>query len=123
MKKLLIFAIFCFPAISWADHIDVIPAILKDGCSIADYVAIVADFNKDWGSNYGYQVEVLVPMQGNDMDTLYWLGRSENAATFGAAFDAWEANVGNPDSTEGKLIARLIECTEPFDHRESFISY
>lgn len=123
MKKLLFCAIFCLPALSWADHIDVIPATLIDGCSVADYLAIVSDFNEDWGSKHGYQVEVLVPFQGDDMNTLYWLGRSENTAAFGAAHDAWSANVGNPDSTEGKLMARFIECSEPFDRRESYISY
>ncbi len=123
MRKLLILAIFCIPAISWADHIDVIPGNLIDGCTAADYIAIVADFNKDWGSKYGYNVEVFVPLQGDDMSTLYWVGRSENAAAFGAAYDAWSANAGNPESTEGKLMARFAECTEPFDRRESFIAY
>ena len=123
MKKLLIFALFCIPTISWADHVDVIPAILKEGCTLQTYLANVADFNKDWGSKHAYQVEVLVPMQGNDMVTLYWLGRSENAAAFGAAFDAWSAEVTDPNSTAGKLMARFTECSEPFDHRESLISY
>ena len=123
MRKLLIFAIFCIPSISWADHIDVIPATLKEGCSLATYLASVDDFNKNWGEKYAYQVEVLVPLQGDDMSTLYWLGRSENAATFGAAYDAWNAEVTDPNSTAGKLMARFAECSEKFDRRESFISY
>lgn len=123
MKKLLILAIFCMPAISWADHIDVIPMNLNEDCSLATYLASVADFNKDWGSKYAYNVEVFVPMHGDDMNTIYWIGRSENAATFGAAYDAWESEVTDPNSTAGKLMARFIECSEPFERRESFISY
>lgn len=122
MKKLLVLAIFCIPMTVWADHIDVLPAHLKEGCSLETYLATVADFNK-WGMGHGYQVEVFVPMQGDDMSTMYWIGRSKNAAAFGKAYDAWEANVGDSNSTEGKLMARFAECTEPFDRRESYISH
>ena len=112
MKKLLVLALFLFPmAANAAGHMDVIQVSLKDGCSAAKYTAIAQDFNKDWGTKYGYQAEILVPLQSQDLTNVFWIGRSANAAAFGAAWDAWRDALPNGQSTAAKLQARLDECS------------
>ena len=111
MKKLLFTFLLVLPIGAFADHIDVIEVQLNEGCSVPEYVAIKDDFNKQWGSRNGYHSEVLVPIQSNNLISLYWIGRTENAAGFGNAWDQWRNDLANPDSVASKLWARFEECS------------
>jgi hypothetical protein len=57
------------------------------------------------------------------MSTIYWLGRSENAAAFGAAADVWIEGIQDPESVAGKLNARLFDCLERPEARRSYLVY
>ena len=94
-----------------ADHIDVIEVKLNEGCSVSKYVAIKDDFNEQWGAKNGYHSEVLVPIQSNNLISLFWVGRSDNAAGFGNAWDQWRNDLTNPDSVASKLWARFLDCS------------
>ena len=62
MKRLLAAMLLFLPAVSMADHLDVIEFKLKDGCSFSKYLGIVKDFN-EWGKGHGYKAEILMPVQ------------------------------------------------------------
>lgn len=112
MKKYLILALAMASASTAAnaEHWDVIGVKINSGCSVEKYLKIKDDFNK-WGAKHGYQASVLMPLQSNDLTTLWWIGKSENAAAFGAAWDAWRDGLANPESTPAKLNARFVECS------------
>ena len=111
MKK-IIFAVFLIsPFGALADHIDVIEVELHEGCSVSKYVAIKDDFNEQWGSKNGYHSEVFVPIQSNNLTSIFWVGRSDNAAAFGKAWDQWRNDLANPDSVASKLWARFLDCS------------
>lgn len=95
---------------SFAEHKDVIGNKFKEGCTLAEYMPIVADFNK-WGAGYGYKAQIFFPLQNDDVETFYWVGTSKNAATFGAAWDAWRDAQSDSNSTPAKLQARLDACS------------
>ena len=121
MKKILTISIFCLSSVAWAGHLDVLALTPKASCSPGTYTEIKDDFNKNWGKDYAYQAEIAVPIQSSDMNTIYWLGRSENAAAFGVAADAWIEGIKDPESVAGKLNARLTDCFEPMEERSSYI--
>lgn len=89
MKKFLILALAMASTSTAAnaEHWDVIGVKINNGCSVEKYLQIKDDFNK-WGTKHGYQASVLMPLQSNELTTLWWIGKSENAAAFGAAWDA-----------------------------------
>ena len=122
MKKLLISMLLCVPMIASAEHIDVIKFKLVDGCSFSEYMQITNDFNK-WGEKYNYRTEIAVPLQSNDLVTMFWMGRSPNAASFGKAWDAWRDAQADSSSMPAKLQARISECAEPNSARQSFDIY
>jgi hypothetical protein len=99
------------PLATSADHLDVIQFELKDGCSFEKYVAIKDDFNNQWAKDYDYRAEVLMPLQSHDLKSLYWVGRSPDATSFGRAWDAWRAESADPASVAAKLVARFAECS------------
>ena len=113
MRILLTIAImFALPmAAHGAGHMDVIQVSLKDGCTVAQYAAIAQDFNKDWGKKHGYKAEVVVPIQSEELVSIFWVGRSANAAAFGAAWDAWRDALPDAKSTAAKLQARFDACS------------
>jgi hypothetical protein len=110
MKRLLAAMLLILPVTSMADHLDVIEVRLKESCTFSSYLAIAKDFN-EWGKANGYQAEVLMPLQRSTLDTVFWVGRSANAAAFGKAWDTWRDALGNPDSVPAKLWARLAACS------------
>ena len=110
MKKLLAIALFCLPASASAEHMDVIQVQLNDGCSVARYVEITADFNAQWGKDHGYRAEIAVPLQSQDLASIFWIGRSANAQAFGAAWDAWRDALPDSKSVAAKLNARFEKC-------------
>ena len=110
MKKLLFALLLVLPAGAVADHVDVIEVKLNEGCSLSTYLAIKDDFNEQWAKQYNYHAEVLMPIQSNNLISIFWVGRSANAATFGNAWDQWSSDLMNPDSVASKLWARFLDC-------------
>ncbi len=117
MKKILFAMLIISPLGALADHIDVIEVALNEGCSLSTYVAIKDDFNSQWGARNGYQSEVLFPIQSNDLATVYWVGRSANAAAFGNAWDVWSKDLADPNSIASKLWARFLDCSTNVSRR------
>lgn len=117
MRKLLLPGLLAFltflavPLAASADHLDVIEIKLMDGCTPEKWVAIVHDFNTQWGKDHGYRAEALVPLQSQDLVSVYWVGRSANAAAFGAAWDAWRDALPDAKTTAAKLQARFDKCS------------
>lgn len=116
MKKILIAAFFLLPLNAVAEHMDVIEFEMLDGCAMDQYMAIVQDFNK-WGKDFGYQAKVAFPVQSNNLTSVYWLGTSANAATFGKAWDAWRDAQADADSVPAKLAARFAACSKNLGRR------
>ena len=112
MKKALILAALVGLAATpaQAEHWDVIGVKLNEGCSIPQYLAITRDFNQ-WGKAYGYSATVLTPIQDSDQATMWWIGKSANAAKFGAAWDAWRDGLADANSAPAKLQARFAACS------------
>ena len=111
MKKLLALLLFAVPMSAQAGHMDVIQVTLKDGCTAVQYAAIAKDFNETFGAEHGYSAEIAVPLQSQDLNSVFWLGRSANAAAFGAAWDAWRDGQADPSSVPAKLQARFDKCS------------
>jgi hypothetical protein len=109
MKKLLALLLLACPLAAAADNLDVIEIKLKDGCDLAKYLTVVKDFNV-WAKDYGYHAEVLSPIQRMNLETIYWVGRSKDAETFGHAWDTWRDAQSDPDSVPAKLWARMSAC-------------
>ncbi|MGI9343063.1 MAG: hypothetical protein ACR2QV_09435 [Gammaproteobacteria bacterium] len=117
MKTILTIALFALPLPALADYMDVIEFKLKEGCEFSEYLEIVADFNEQWGSKHAYRSEIAMPVQSNNLETLFWVGRTANAAAFGAAWDAWRDEITDADSLAGKLSARFAKCSENVGRR------
>ncbi|MEM9616430.1 MAG: hypothetical protein AAF936_00580 [Pseudomonadota bacterium] len=110
MKKLLFTACLLLPTTASAEHWDVIGFKIKDECSFVQYMEIVEDFN-EWGADYGYNAKVGFPLQSEVLDVHYWVGTSENAAAFGAAWDAWRDGLADSRSTPWRLSERFEQCS------------
>ncbi len=117
MRKILFMFLLISPIGALADHIDVIEVTLNEGCSVAKYVAIKDDFNEQWASNNGYRSEVLMPIQSSNLISLFWVGRSANAAAFGKAWDQWRDDLADPNSVASKLWARFLDCSTNVSRR------
>ena len=120
--KYLSIVLLLFASCAAADHIDAIQVELRDDCTVPQYLTIIGDFN-DWGAKYNYRTEIAVPLQSNDLVTMYWMGRSPNAQSFGKAWDAWRDAQADSSSVPAKLQARLNECAKPNSVRQSFDIY
>lgn len=117
MKKLAAVCLLLLPVGVLADHIDVIEVQLNEGCTLQQYIAIKDDFNSQWGSKNAYRSEVLVAIQSNNLTSIYWVGRTSDAAAFGKAWDQWRNDLGNPDSVAARLWARFVECSTNVSRR------
>jgi len=111
MNKFIAIALIALPMCAAADHLDVIDFKLKEGCDLAKYVQITHDFNTQWGASHGYHADLAVPLQSSDLESMRWLGRSKDAATFGKAWDSWRTESTDPNSVAGKLSVRFGECS------------
>ena len=109
MKIILAGILFLSPMIASADHIDVFEFKFNGKCTFEKYLGVVKEFNQ-WGAKYDYKAEILVPIQSNNLESMYWVGRSKSAAAFGKAWDTWRNAVADPNSVESKLLARLTAC-------------
>ena len=111
MKKLIAIMLLALPMGAAADHMDVIEVKLNDGCAVSTYLQIARDFNTQWGARNEYKAEVLVPLQSQNLVSLYWVGRSKDAATFGKAWDTWRTEIEDANSVAGKLWTRFVACS------------
>jgi len=114
MKKTLFAALaaapLAFAGPAFAEHWDVIAFEMTGECTFSEYMQVVSDFN-EWGEEYGYSAKVAAPLQNENLTTYYWIGSSENASTFGAAWDAWRDAQSDSRSTPARLQARFTECS------------
>ena len=117
MKRTIVTAMLLFSGAAFSDHVDVIEFTLNEGCSKEQYLEIVYDFREEWGSKNGYETEILFPLQSNNMTSIFWVGRSANAATFGAAYDKWSTELADSDSTAAKLNERFGDCSTSIGRR------
>lgn len=110
MKKILTAILLALPMVAAADYLDVIEFKLNEGCSFETELQIVKDFNTQWGAKNGYRAEILMPIESHNLVSMYWIGRTENAAAFGKAWDTWRDELKDPNSVAGKLAARFGAC-------------
>lgn len=111
MKKTILALLLCVPIGASAEYMDVIEFKLNDGCSFDKYMEIVKDFNSNWGKANGYTSRVAMPLQSDDLVSMYWLGTTKDAASFGKAWDTWRDALSVPDSTPAKLWERFQACS------------
>jgi hypothetical protein len=111
MRRLLMIAMLLAPLSAAAEHLDVIQAKLNEGCTVAQYAAIKNDFNEQWGKSHGYRAEIAVPVVSSDLTSVFWIGRSASAESFGKAWDAWRTELSDPKSVAAKLNQRFEKCT------------
>ena len=112
-----ILTILALPLVASADHMDVIEVALTEKCTIQEYVAIKDDFNEQWGKNNGYRAEVVVPIQSQNLVSIFWIGRSANAAAYGAAWDTWRDQLEDSNSVAAKLDERFQRCSDNVSRR------
>lgn len=117
MKKLIAIALLALPMGAAADHLDVIEFKLNDGCSFSTYIQIVKDFNAQWAAKNAYKAEVLTPIQSNNLESMFWIGRSKDAAAFGKAWDTWRTEIADANTVAGKLDARFAACVTNLGRR------
>lgn len=109
MKKLIAIAFLSLPFAAATEHMDVIQMELNADCSVSEFMQIVSDFN-EFASDWGYNAKVAVPLQAENLVTIFWLGTSADAATFGKAWDNWRDAQSDANSDEAKLQARFSAC-------------
>ncbi len=73
--------------------------------------------------DYGYEAELAVPLQSNDLASVFWVGRTANAEAFGKAWDAWRDAQSDPASLAAKLEARFQACGQMIQARRSYDVY
>ena len=117
MKKLLFLILFLSPTLASAEYMDVIKFKLTGECTLAEYLAIKDDFNSQWGKENGYTSRVAMPLQNEDLESMYWIGTAENAAAFGAAYDTWRNALSDPNSIPSKLWVRFQRCSDNISRR------
>jgi hypothetical protein len=110
MKTFVLTLFLSIPMIASAEYLDVIESKLVDGCSSDKYLKIVNDFNKEWGMKNGYTAKIAMPLQSSNLESIFWLGTTKDAATFGKAWDAWRDAMSDTNSVAAKLQARLNQC-------------
>ena len=110
MKKTIALMLLALPLVAGADYLDVIETKLNDSCSFEQELQITKDFNAQWGAKYGYKAELLMPVESQNLVSIYWVGRTKDAATFGKAWDAWRNEISDPNSVAGRLAGRFQAC-------------
>jgi hypothetical protein len=114
--KAAITTAFILPFTASAAHMDVIESEFVNDCTITKFLPMVADFNK-WGEAYGYHAEIAMPLQSGNLTHFFWIGTSKDAASFGAAWDAWRDGQADPKSVPAKLQARFSTCSKNLSRR------
>lgn len=95
-----------------ADYVDVIVNEMSPDCSMDTYLANIEEFRGVMSAQgYTYTVETLVPVMGDDLSLVYWVGRTKDFATFGAEYTKWLAALDNAGSPEAKVNAKMNKCS------------
>ncbi len=110
-NTLLALSLLIAPTVASADYLDVITNSLNDGCSMEEYGKVVEEFRGVMTSQgYSYTVEIVVPFIGDQLDGVFWVGRTKDFATFGSESDRWEKALMNSKSPESKINKKLNDC-------------
>ena len=112
--RILLFALLLIvgPQTAQADYVDVITNKMSADCTMEQYLASVEEFRGVMTSQgYTYTVEILAPVTGADLSSVFWVGRTKDFATFGAEYTKWLAALGQEGSPEAKVNAKLNECS------------
>ena len=80
------------------------------GCTTQKNLAIIKGLKENWGEENGYQTEILIPIQNHNMTSLFWVGRSERTAAFGALPGGFSPGSGVPGSRM-RLVQRSRVAT------------
>ena len=95
-----------------ADYLDVITTRLGD-CSQEKYLELVDEFRGVMKSQkYSYMVEIAIPLINDQMDVVFWIGRTADFATFGQEYSRWEKAVATGGTPEAKMNDKLNSCGE-----------
>jgi|GEM_PF-2974461 len=109
---ILTLSLLAAPTMASADYLDVITNRLNDGCSMEKYGKVVEEFRDVMTSQgYSYKVEIVVPFIGDQLDAIFWVGRTKDFATFGTESDRWAKALMNRKSPEAKINEKLNACT------------
>ncbi len=122
MRRLMLLAILVVPLTASAEYLDVIQGKLKDKCTLQSYVAIMNDFNEQWGKSHGYQAQIADPVQSSDIGSVFWVGHTASAEAWGRAWDTWRGELSDPKSVASKLNNRLEKCATT-DGRRGYDMY
>ncbi len=60
---------------------------------------------------YSYTVEIAIPFIGNQLDRIFWVGRTKDLATFALETAQWNEALKNSRSPESKINKKLNGCT------------
>jgi hypothetical protein len=94
-----------------ADYVDVITNEMNPDCTMEQYLETVEEFRGVMtAQGYTYTVEILVPVEGENLSSVYWVGRTADFATFGAEYTKWLAGIAKSGSPEAKMNAKLNKC-------------
>jgi len=105
-------ALLVAPTLAGADYLDVITNRLNDNCSMDQYAKVVDEFRGVMTSQkYSYTVEIVVPLIGDQLDAIFWVGRTKDMATFGSENDRWAKALTDANSPEAKINKKLNNCT------------
>ena len=117
MKKTIFALSFLVSMAASAEYMDVLEVQLNEGCSFNEYMEIVNDFNNNWGEALGYKARVAMPLQNENLVSIYWLGTTKDAATFGKVWDTWRDGLSDSKSKPAKLWERFQECSVNLSRR------
>jgi hypothetical protein len=107
---LLALAMQLAPQVARADYLDVITTRLGD-CTLEKYMSIVEEFRAVMvQQKYPYKVEIAVPLINNEMDVVYWVGRSPDLAAFGEGYTRWAREIGKSGTPEARVNEKLNTC-------------
>jgi len=99
------------PQAANADYIDVITNEISSDCTLENYLADVEAFRGVMtAQGYTYTVEIMAPVTGEELDVIFWVGRTKDFATFGAEYTKWLAALDKPGSPEAKVNEKLNKC-------------
>ena len=95
-----------------ADYVDVITDKLSPDCTMEKYLINVEEFRGVMkAEGYTYRVEIMAPVTGDDLNVVFWVGRTKDLATFGAEYTKWLAALDKPGSPEAKMNEKLNQCS------------
>lgn len=122
LQTALVITALAVPLSASAQYVDVIVSELTDQCTLEQYLPVVEEFRGVMSSQgYGYTVEILQPLTGEDVNVLYWVGRTKDFATFGADYSKWEAALQNAGSPEAAVSEKINKCTRNLSRSGSLV--